>query len=229
MSKYFVTIPETTLPGGRVVPAFRVGRYVCTQGKNGKAAVTPEGAPWVNINFAEAKLACVKAGYALITESQALAIAYRIAALDANWTGGKVGQGKLYQGLRNWTAKSAQPGTFKPKDADEQRQFFVTGADSIFDAAGNVYTWIFDDVQGNSAGVVATAFAKDSPSVVIPYPGEDKGQGWGPRAGANWSGDALVRGGFWSSGALAGAFYLSGGWPDNRYDDVGFRCTQPGL
>jgi hypothetical protein len=225
----FVNIPETTLPGGLVVPAFRVGRYVCTKGKNGKAAVTAEGAPWVAINFAEAKLACRKAGYALLTESQALALAYRIAAQDANWTGGKVGQGKLYQGLRKWTAKSAQPATFKPADPDEQRQFFVTGKDSIFDVAGNVYTWIFDDIQGDKNGLVASAFAKDSPSLVIPYPGEDKGQGWTPRHGADWSGYALVRGGYWYSEAYAGAFLLRIVWPELRRDLVGFRCTQPGL
>jgi len=227
MSKLFVPIPETTLPGGRVVPAFRVGRYVCTQTNGGKAAVSAGGVPWVNVSFAEAKAACAKAGYALITESQALAIAFRIAALDANWTGGKVGQGKLYQGLRKWTAKSAQPGTYTPKDADEQRQFFVTGNDSIFDAAGNVFTWIFDDIQGDKNGRVGTPFAKDSPSLQIPYPGEDKGQGWGPRPGAEWSGDALIRGGCWSSGSAAGAFRLRNGWPDNRHDRVGFRCTQP--
>lgn len=229
MSKLFVTIPETTLPGGRVVPAFRVGRYVCTKGADGKAAVTAEGTPWVNIKFAEAKLACVKASYSLITESQALAIAYRIAAQDANWTGGKVGQGKLYQGLRKWTAKSAQPGTYTPKDADEQRQFFVSGTDSIFDAAGNVFTWVVDDVQGDSNGLIAKPFAKDSPSLVIPYPDDDKGQGWTPKPGADWSGYALVRGGCWFSGADAGAFALDVDWPVYRHDGVGFRCTQPGL
>lgn len=229
MSKLFVSIPETTLPGGRVVPAFRVGRYVCTQGAAGKAAVTAEGTPWVNINFADAKLACAKASFALLTESQALAIAFRIAALDANWTGGKVGQGKLYQGLRKWSAKSAQPGTHTPKDDDEQRRFYVTGTDWISDAAGNVFSWIFDDIQGDKNGVVAKPFAKDSPSLQIPYPGEDKGQGWGPRPGADWSGNALIRGGFWLSVSYAGAFYLNRGWPGYRRDYVGFRCTQPGL
>ncbi|MFA6310626.1 MAG: hypothetical protein WCV99_13400 [Sterolibacterium sp.] len=230
MSDQFVTIPETTLPGGLVVPAFRVGRYVCTKDKTGKAAVTAEGTPWVNVSFTEAKAACHRAGYALITESQALALAYHIAAQDANWTGSKVGKGKLYQGLRKWTVRSAQPGTFKPTDPDEQRQFFVTGKDSIFDAAGNVFTWVFDDVQGDKNGLIAKAFAKDSPSLVIPYPAEDKGQGWLPQAGSDWSGGALIRGGCWDSGANAGAFYLGSGWPGYRVGDVGFRCTtQPGL
>jgi hypothetical protein len=229
MPKLFVPIPETTLPGGRVVPAFRVGRYVCTRGDNDKAAVTAEDAPWVDINFAEAKRACIKAGYFLITESQALAIAYRISAIDANWTGGKVGQGKLYQGLRKWTVRSAQPGTYTPKDADEQRRFFVSGKDSIFDAAGNVFTWVIDDVQGDSTGLTAKPFAKDSPSLVIPYPAADKGQGWLPKVGADWSGVALVRGGDWDSEANAGAFGLNNGWPGVRNGGVGFRCTQPGL
>lgn len=229
MSKPFVTIPETTLPGGRVVPAFRVGRYVCTKGADGKATVTAEGTPWVNINFADAKLACAKAGFALITESQALALAYWVAAQAGNWTGSKVGKGKLLQGLRKWSVKSAQPGTYTPTDADECRAFALPGGERIYDVAGNVYTWIFDDIQGDKNGLVATPFAKDSPSLVIPYPGEDKGQGWGPRHGADWSGRALIRGGYWGSESYAGAFFLNNVWPDYRVGNVGFRCTQPGL
>lgn len=34
----FVTVPETTLPGGLVVPAFQVGQYLCSKGA-GKSVV----------------------------------------------------------------------------------------------------------------------------------------------------------------------------------------------
>lgn len=223
----FVTIPETTLPGGRIVPAFRVGTFLASKDDNGRVAINAEGTPWVNINFAEAKAACQKAGYALITESQALALAYWVAAQAGNWTGSKVGKGKLLQGLRKWSVRSAQPGSYTSKDMDECRAFVLPGGERIYDVAGNAYTWIFDDIQGDKQGLVAKPFAKDSPSLVIPYPGEDKGQGWTPRHSADWSGSALLRGGFWDSEADAGAFFLDYVWPGYRGGGVGFRCTQP--
>ena len=67
MENIFISVPETTLPNGIVVPAFEVGQYVCSQGCDGNVAVTAEGLPWVRINFAEAKAACEQAGYKMIT------------------------------------------------------------------------------------------------------------------------------------------------------------------
>jgi len=222
----FVTIPAATLPGGLHVPAFRVGQYVCTKGKDGKAIIKAEGKPWVNINYNEACMACLDSGASLITETQALALAYQVTLQPENWIGGQVGKGKLYQGLRQWNVTCAQPGTYEPKEPDERRWFALPDGQRIFDVAGNVYSWIFDDVQGDAQGLVAKPFVKDSPSLVIPYPNEERGQGWTPRTGANWSGDALIRGGCWGSGSRAGAFYLYSDWPGDRYDYVGFRCTK---
>ena len=54
-----------------------------------------------------------------------------------------------------------------------------------------------------------------------------KGVGWYPKAGADWAGYALFRGGCWGSGSYAGVFYLYYVWPGNEYDYVGFRCTKP--
>ncbi|MEY2654947.1 MAG: hypothetical protein RLZZ524_1975, partial [Pseudomonadota bacterium] len=100
----------------------------------------------------------------------------------------------------------------------------------ICDLNGNVYQWIFDDVQGDERGLVARAFTKASPSITsAPFASLTKGMGWQPSPDADWSGHALVRGGFWLSGACAGSFVLDLGWPDRRYVNVGFRCTQPGL
>ena len=62
--------------------------------------------------------------------------------------------------------------------------------------------------------------------MLAPYPSMEKGMGWRPDAGTNWSGHALVRGGCWDSGSRAGAFNLNGDWPDYRYGYVGFRCTK---
>ncbi len=226
----FIPVPETTLPDGTIVPAFRVGQYVCTQGADGKAAVTAEGAPWVRINFEEAKAACLAAGYALITERQWLAIACNAAAQACNWNTGIVGRGRLAQGLRQDTVDGPQPGDFIPDDPDEQRFLTLSNGELICDLNGNVYQWIFDDVQGDERGLVARAFTKASPSITsAPFASLTKGMGWQPSPDANWSGNALLRGGYWNSEANAGAFDLNDGWPVSRGGDVGFRCTQPGL
>lgn len=223
----FITVPETTLPNGVVVPAFQVGQYASTKGDDGKLAIRAEGAPWVRINYSDAKKACETAGYKLITETQWLAIAYNASQQDANWTGGKVGEGKLFQGIRKGNVSSAQPGSYTSPDADEQRWLTLSNGERICDLNGNVWQWVFDDVQGNESGLIAKAFAKDSPSITTrPFPSLKAGMGWIPEAGANWSGRALIRGGCWFSDDYAGAFVLGYGWPGGGGVDVGFRCTK---
>lgn len=230
MSKHensFVTVPETTLPNGIVVPEFQVGQYHCAKGGDGKAVIDPSLPPWVQINYQEAREACEAAGFKLLTETQALAIAFNLANVDSNWTKGKVGEGKLFRGLRKGNVTSAQPGDYAPKDAKERRWMTLSNGDRICDANGNVYSWIFDDVQGNENGIVSKAFEPGSPSITTaPYPSLEKGVGWYPSAGANWSGYALIRGGYWDSGSDAGVFVLSDDWPDRRNVSVGFRCTK---
>jgi formylglycine-generating enzyme required for sulfatase activity len=226
----FVTVPETTLPNGTVVPAFQVGQYHCSKGQDGKVAIIASAKPWVEINYADARQACTAAGYALLTELQALAIAYNVSQQDANWSGGKVGEGKLLQGLHldPDNVDEAYAGDYVSPDPAERRTFVLSNGQTIFDAAGNVYSWIFDDVQGDENGLVVRAFAADSPSITTaPYPSLERGIGWYPKAGSDWSGNALVRGGCWYSVADAGVFYLDLDWPDYALDSVGFRCTKP--
>lgn len=228
MQDQFIQVPETTLPGGVIVPAFSVGQYACTQVDDGKAAVAADAAPWVRINFAEAKAACEKAGYKLITELQWLAIAWNASQQAINWTKGKVGEGKLFRGIRKGNYSSAQPGNVEPADKKERRWLTISNGERICDLNGNVFQWVFDDVQGDEVGLIAKVFDKESPSIATaPYPSEENGMGWRPSAGSNWSGYALVRGGCWFSGSLSGVFRLGLGWPDGRYDRVGFRCTKP--
>lgn len=230
MQNHFITVPETTLPNGIVVPSFRVGQYACAKGEDGKASVQPDAAPWVRINFADAKAACEAAGYALITELQWLAIAYDAAQQACNWTKGAVGEGKLFRGIRKGLARSAQAGNVEPSDSKERRWLMLSTGERICDLNGNVYQWVFDNVQGDASGLVSRAFAVDSPSLATePAPILQKGTGWRPDAGANWSGNALLRGGCWYSERYAGAFGLGIGWPGLEFGGVGFRCTQPGL
>jgi len=224
-----IEVPETILPSCQTIPAFKVGKYLCSKGEQGNLAVTADRAPWVNINFSDAKAACEAAGFKLITESQSLAIAWNISQQAINWTGGEVGSGDLYQGLRNGDFDEPQPPIVETEDATEQRWFELSNGERIYDFAGNAYTWVFDDVQGDENGLIAKPFSEDTPSLTAPYKSLEKGMGWRPEAGANWSGDALIRGGSWYSGCKAGAFRLYFVWPSYGWEVIGFRCTNPGL
>ena len=85
---------------------------------------------------------------------------------------------------------------------------------------------MFDDVQGDENGL-AGKIAADSISITTaPAKSQKSGMGWYPEGGANWSGVALLRGGYWSSRSVAGVFDLLNGGPEYRNDGVGFRCTK---
>lgn len=221
----FVPVPETTLPGGLVVPEFYVAQFAASKGDDGKVAIDADGAPWVNINFHDAKATCTEAGYSMITESQWLAIAYNASQQAENWTGGAVGEGSLYQGIRN--GGGARPGCYVPADQNERRWLVLSNGSRVCDFNGNVFQWVFDDVQGNEQGLIAKAITLESISQsTAPYPSESKGMGWRPDGTRDWSGRALVRGGAWCSDGGAGVFRLGYGWPDRGRDYVGFRCTK---
>jgi formylglycine-generating enzyme required for sulfatase activity len=222
----FVNVPATTLPGGEVVPAFRVGKYACSKGEDGRAVVDPARKPWVNINFHDAKAACKAAGFSMITERQWLAIAHQVWHQDANWTGGEVGEGKLFQGLHRGTVSSAQDGNYESEHENERRWFVLANGERIYDIAGNVWQWVFDDVQGDADGKISRAISNDSISrSVAPAGCNELGGGYQPTGECNWSGRALLRGGYWCSNGTAGVCGLDGGWPVDVSNYVGFRCT----
>ena len=230
MTDNLILIPETTLSDGRVVPAFRAGAYHCSQGPDGLAQITAEGTPWVRISYDEARAACAAIGGTLMTESQAIAMALHLAAQAENWTCANTEKRSLYQGLHKGTVDGPMPGTFEPEDPWERRWHVTATGDRIHDAGGNVLSWVFDDIQGDENGLVARAFDENSPSIgAAPFPSRQRGMGWYPPAGWNWSGGALLRGGYWVDGACAGVFGLGGVWPDDRGGGVGFRCTYPSL
>lgn len=224
----FITVPETTLPTGQVVPSFQVGQYHCGGQSNGPVVVSASVAPLVNIKYQAARDCCAAAGYKLITELQCLAIAVNIARQKINWTGGDFAEGSIYQGLHKSNVKGPQAGTYESTDPAERRWHELSNGERIYDFAGNVWSWVFDDVQGDADGLVSGTIAKDSPSLTCaPAPSGQKGGGYVPSGPLNWSGNALVRGGCWCSDSYAGVFFLGLGWPVSDYDYVGFRCTKP--
>lgn len=219
----FVTIPETTLPNGAIVPEFKVGKYL-TGRENEQLVINDRALPWDNILYGDARGEAKKAGLALLTERQHLAIAHNIANVAINWTGGAVGKGHLYQGLHLSLTEDVQPGNYVSKNGCERRWFELSNGDRIFDIAGNCYSFIFDDVQGDENGLVAEVFADNSPSITsAPAPSEVKGIGWFPVSGTHWIGEALVRGGRFG----AGIFSLDFISPNNTTAGIGFRCTLP--
>lgn len=223
----FVTVPETTLPDGTVVPEFQVSRYLSTVDDDGKATVQADAIPTVNISYHDTVKACDAAGVKLIRETQALALAWNIYNVAANWTSGTVGEGSLFQGLHDDTVDEAQSNDYEPASADEQRWFTLSNGERICDAAGHLFTWVFDDVQGNENGVIAKPFTADSISIATaPHKSMEHGIGWMPSLPCDWSGFALIRGGCWDSGSFSGVFRLDRVWPDDGDYVVGVRCTK---
>jgi len=224
----FVTVPAVTLPDGSVEPSFQIAQYLTSKADDGSATISAGAAPWVEIDYHEATAAAAAAGLALITERQYLALAIDIASVGANWTGGAVGDGDLKQGLRKDNFEEAQAGDVVSDDSSEDRWFVLSNGARVCDAAGNAYTWIRDNVQGDEQGLMTGEFKADSLSITCaPFPRLERGVGWIPRAGAGWSGSALVRGGCWFDGDGAGVFRLSCTVPRFSRGVVGFRCTKP--
>lgn len=222
----FVQVPETKLPNGLIVPAFKVAQHVSAKDEDDNLLLDGTCKPWTNITFHKAKEVCADYEYGFITETQWLAIAYDLSQQDCNWTGGKVGEGDLFQGIRN--GGGTKPGDYAPTDSTERRWMTLSNGSKVCDFNGNVFQWVRDDVQGNDNGLIAKKIKSDSPSLTTaPYASETKGMGWRPDSEREFSGFALVRGGYWGSDGGAGVFYLGVGRPGVWYDYIGFRCTLP--
>ncbi len=203
----FITCPEVTLPCGTVVPSFKVGKYLASKNEDGQIVVNG-GKPWVMHSYDEARSAYEAAGYKLITETQWLALAWDISQQDCNWTKGKVGKGKIFRGLHKGTVDCAQSADFVSPKKSERRTLTLSNGEEIFDLAGNVWEWVFDDVQGDHDGIVAARVTNASPSLsTAPYPSLKKGMGWRPEH--SWGGCAMIRGGNWYYAATSGVFALS--------------------
>lgn len=223
----YIRFPRCTLPGGLVVEAFEVAQYMNCVDVDGKAYVSETEKPPVRINFADARKACQAAGGDVIKGSQHLALAWDIVNQDQNWTGGKVGQGHVYRGLHKGTVSGAQNNDYASSDPDERRWHVLSTGDRIYDFAGHLYSWMVNDLPGNTNGL-AGKIPADSPYLTTASQfSQGQGMGYRPDGARDWSGDALIRGGCWSGGGSAGVFSLGYVWPDYGGYYVGFRCTKP--
>ncbi|HWJ96040.1 MAG TPA: hypothetical protein VNT33_15040 [Telluria sp.] len=225
----FISVPATTLPCGITVPAFRVARYLSTRGRRGRVAVRADAAPWVNISYHNALRACARSGLTLLTELQALAIAHDLCKQAVNWSGGAVGAGRVFQGLHKGRSCGVQPACVVPFDPEERRWLQLSNGERIVDFAGNAFSWVFDDVQGRPDGLVAHAFLPGTPTLATASGRPmEQGLGWWPAVGREWRGQALARGGAFSSGEGCGVFLVVDEHPRAERAYIGFRCVLPG-
>jgi hypothetical protein len=222
----FITVPDVELPNGIIVPSFRVGQYHCAM-VDGKAVVSRELKPVVNINFHDSRLLCQASCFNMLADMQFIAIAHDISRQGINWTGGTVGIGKLFQGLHKGTVNGVQTGLYVSPDPAERRWHELSNGARIWDFSGHLYSWSYDDVQGNDHGLVAGKFKRNSISLLAPYPALQCGVGWFPKPSDDWTGFGLMRGGCWRSDGNAGIFNLFRDYPNMGYDYVGVRCTCP--
>lgn len=222
----WVTVPETTLPNGMVVPSFPVMKHKASRGAGDIPVSTVDGMPWVEINYYDAKNAAERAGFKLLTSLQALALQWNIYNVADNWLSGQVGVGDMKQGLHKGTVSSAQPGTYVSPDPEEDRWFVLSTGERIQDVSGNAYEWLEDYLHGDERGLTGKIHADSPLLTTCPHPSMQNGTGWRPYGERNWSGRALVRGGHWCSGSRAGVFYLYRDWPGYGYGYLGFRCTK---
>lgn len=233
MEHAFIRVPEVHLPCGIVVPTFEASTFLCSQAPDSRvprAASLARLTPWVRVSYWEALAACRASGWSLITERQWLAIAHDAAGQNCNWTGGKVGLGKLKQGLRKRSILSPASGMYQPDDKSEARWKTLSNGQKLCDFGGNAWSWVYDDIQGGQEGVTGVV-EPDSPSVTTaPCDPRADGMGIFPKAGSArlvWDDRGLIRGGGCCSGKDAGAFALYAALLNGKYAMVGFRATRP--
>jgi len=228
MDDFFIPVPETVLPCGMVVPAFEVGKFLCTPDQlTSGADITPDRPPMTMISFHAALEACFIRGWRMITETQWLAIAWDVCRQNENWTGRKYGSGKLLQGVRKGNVNKPISGVCQTPDPDENRWKVLSNHQKICDFGGNAASWVFDDLQGDIDGTGRT-IEMDSPSMTTaPFPRLTAGMGWRPDDRREIAGRSLIRGGGWRSGKDAGAFHLWFAPSVCGFLGVGFRATRP--
>ncbi len=220
LDELFLTVPQVILLDGTIIPSFQVARYVASKAhlemlNNNVTVPIAEAMPWVKVTLDEAKAACQEMGGRLITATQWLAIAYDIAHQASNWDSGIVGVGNLFQGLEQKTVENIKPGNYVSPDHNVQRWFTLSNGEKICDMNGNVYEWVFDDIQDSRNRFVAKPIDKYFIALIT------------FQLKNNERSRVLDRGSYWSSVLNAGMFNLDQFYGfDFSYDAIGFRCTK---
>lgn len=152
----FIPVPANTILG--TTSEFCVMKF---EAKNVGSVATsqPANTPWVNIDSANARNACLSLGvkYGIISNPEWMTIAYEIEKTASNWSGGTVGTGTLFKGHTDASPNSAlavtnvndpYDGTGNsaadpPGAGKEQfRTQTLSNGEVIWDFSGNVGEWV---------------------------------------------------------------------------------------
>ena len=229
---------------------FYVQKY---EAKNvgGVPTAEPAGAPWVSISQTAAKTACTALGpgYHLLRMEEAQTISWNIENTGWNWTGGTVGSGSLWRGhTDNAPASALAADTTGDPDDDpyvgtgntipsiERRVHQLSSGKTIWDWSGNVWEWVdMTCVGGTGVGLwdATAAWQEWSVAALSDYEKGRAGpagaytsvQNAGRYYGCTATGNAVLRGGYWADGAIAGVFaFRAYSAPSVVAAVFGFRC-----
>ena len=236
----WVKVPGNTLYNTRT---FCVMQYEAKNDGTNKPVSQANGTPWVNISQIDAKAKCQSIGAHLVTEDEWLTIVRNIELQPTNWSSGQIGSGYIPRGNSNGSA--AMDGTDHLTGINQRNLVLSNGA-IIWDIAGNVWEWTDATILGRDQPTGSSTpqtfgwyeysnlltYGVLPPERLLPLnPSWNANQGYGRiySSGApnNSNTYVFLRGGKWSSGALAGvlALKLSYG-TSNRDSSVGFRCAR---
>ncbi|MDD3006938.1 MAG: SUMF1/EgtB/PvdO family nonheme iron enzyme [Candidatus Pacebacteria bacterium] len=234
---------------------FCVMQYEAKNDGSSNAISQANTTPWVSITQTAAITECSDSGGHLITNNEWMTIARNVEAQPANWTGGAVGSEMLKRGNvgipddGSYDGSDPEFGTGR----DTKAQLVLSNGETIWDLSGNVWEWTNDVIScaGAACTVAEMPFDSTPASEWIEFTAintygqlsydkiRPSNSAWNSNYGsgrlytdadaASPSGNvhAFVRGGYWGSGADAGAFTLNlSNAAGNSSTYVGFRCVR---
>lgn len=212
------------------------------------------GNPWVSIDQNTAKSQCssLSTGYHLITNPEWMTIARNIETVDSNWSGGTTESGNLSRGWSNTgnvnVASITDSTCLYNAGADIcassgthlfNRTHTLSNNEIIWDFAGNVWEWNDWNVINDRSNSGTAAYIEIN-TVAVPtttmtaetFQSSNKTLTASTNAigmyypASNGSGGATLRGGYWFSEVIAGAFALDmNNEPSTTASWIGFRCA----
>jgi len=207
------------------------------------------GLPWVSVTQTGAKTACeaLGPGYHLLTLPEALTISRNIENNAWNWDGGAVGIGGLWRGHGDGTPNNSLEadvtgdpdddyyiGTGNVTPSIERRVHQISSTQYIWDWSGNVWEWLdMTCTAGTGSGYWYNSSVEWSDANLSDYEKVRAGpagaytsaQNAGMYFGCTATGNAVLRGGRWISGAGSGVFTFNAGLAPSSWDaGIGFRC-----
>lgn len=251
----YIAVPGNPLYGTQ---DFCVMKYEA-KAVGGQAVSQAAETPWVSINQTTARTACQNVGGRLMNLRERQTIARNLEGVGSNWSGGSVGSGSLWRGHSDNAPAGAlaastndadgYSGTGNVAPSVERRTHTLSNGQVIWDMSGNVYEWLDDIILGqekpnNASGafwqewtVFNTGGTYGTLSYDLIRPSNstwNSTQGVGQYIAGTVTGTtsfAVLSGGDWNSGAIAGLFGLRL-WSEPSFTNtaVGFRCSlSPGV